>query len=507
MFHLKDILTYKRVVIQCHDNPDPDALASAYAIWYWCTENKQEAEIVYSGAFPVQKANLTLLINLLKMPLHYLENKSEPQALGTDDLLLTVDCQYGAGNVKHIPAVNVATLDHHVEEGHAPQLSDIRPQLGSCSTLVWSHLLAAGFDVNTHGEIATALYYGLFTDTGGLSEISHPLDKDMRDGLNFNKTLIKLLVNTNLSESDLTIAGNALINRRIDNLTGWAVFEAEPCDPNILGFASDLALQVDTIKCCAVFCEISGGVKISVRSCSREVMANELASRLCEGVGSGGGHREKAGGFLRAQSIAATGLSPRDFLCDRMQNYFNEYDLIDSENFAPTLSEFNLYRKLPLPVGYVRSTDVFPAGTEFIVRSLEGDEHAVAGSDLYIMIGIQQEAYPISKERFDASYSTPDQPYVPDAHLHENLQYFPTVKRGHDDPINLLPYALTCIPTGTTRIFAKKIDRHTKVFTPWTPESYMVGSVGDYLGFREDSPQDVYILNSVVFTRTYELDS
>ena len=27
----------------------------------------------------------------------------------------------------------------------------------------------------------------------------------------------------------------------------FSVFEAEPCDPNVLGFISDLALQVDNI--------------------------------------------------------------------------------------------------------------------------------------------------------------------------------------------------------------------------------------------------------------------
>lgn len=73
----------------------------------------------------------------------------------------------------------------------------------------------------------------------------------------------------------------------------FAVIKAQPCDPNILGLISDFLLQVDVITSCLVFNENADGYKFSVRSCIREVNASELASYLCEGIGSGGGHYEK----------------------------------------------------------------------------------------------------------------------------------------------------------------------------------------------------------------------
>ncbi len=39
-------------------------------------------------------------------------------------------------------------------------------------------------------------------------------------------------------------------------------------------------------------------IKYSVRSCVKEVRANELASYVAEDIGGGGGHVDKAGGRI-----------------------------------------------------------------------------------------------------------------------------------------------------------------------------------------------------------------
>lgn len=52
------------------------------------------------------------------------------------------------------------------------------------------------------------------------------------------------------------------------------------------------------IKTYVVFNEGNDGYKYSVRSCIKEVKPSELVGYLAEGIGSGGGHYEKAGGFI-----------------------------------------------------------------------------------------------------------------------------------------------------------------------------------------------------------------
>jgi hypothetical protein len=56
----------------------------------------------------------------------------------------------------------------------------------------------------------------------------------------------------------------------------------------------------------------------------------------------------------------------------------------------------NEYRKLKIPVGFVSSTDVFSEGTPITVRTLEGDADAIVSDEIYIMVGILGEAYPIN---------------------------------------------------------------------------------------------------------------
>jgi phosphoglycolate phosphatase len=495
------------VVIQCHDDPDPDAIASAFALYTFLSEQGRDVQIVYGGFSEIQKTNLLLMAVELKIPLKFIKyDDNSPIFEGNGkNILITVDCQYGIGNVKKFAADEVAIIDHHVKESSVPSLSDIRPFLGSCSTIMWHLLYNAGFDFKNHLDVGTALYYGLYTDTNSLSEIMHPLDKDLRDNIKYDSGLIKKLKNSNLSIGDLTIAANTLNNRRICEKINSAVFEAEPCDPNILGFTSDLALQVDNIDVCIVYCRLNGGLKLSVRSCVREVMANELVERICQGIGSGGGHNSKAGGFISMDMLEEDGAAiPSDFLLERLTQYFAEYDHIYGDRLKMDTNKLAKYRKKAIPIGFVRSIDVFPIGTELLIRTLEGDTHVMADPDIYIMIGIDQGAWPIKRVKFEASYRELDSPYKQDEQFKCENGYEPTVKdRIQSEAKSLLPFVRSCVPTGESIIYAIKLERRTKVFTPWNLEGYMFGGIGDYLEIRSDDIKDAYVIEESIFHKTY----
>ena len=507
MFDLSKLLTYDHVIIQCHDNPDPDAIASAFALYKFLTKQEKNVQIVYSGSSEIQKTNLLLMAVELKIPLKFIK-RDDNSPVFTDNeknILVMVDCQYGAGNVKKLVAKEVAIIDHHVKEVPEPPLSDIRPFLGSCSTLMWCLLCDAGFDFKNHLDVGTALYYGLYTDTNNLSEIMHPLDKDLRDSIKYDSGLIKKLKNSNLSIIDLTIAANTLNNRRICENNNSAIFEAEPCDPNILGFTSDLALQVDNIDVCIVFCRVNGGLKLSVRSCVREVMANELVEKICQGIGSGGGHNNKAGGFISMDMLDKhSAANPTNFLTERLIKYFDEYDHVYCGRLEIDVNKLEKFRKKAIPIGFVRSIDIFPVGTELIIRTLEGDTYVTADPDVYIMVGIYQEVWPIKRKKFEASYHESDSPYKQDEQFKSGNQYEPTVKdRISGEAVSLLPFVRSCIPTGENIVCVKKLERRTKVFTTWNLDGYMFGDISDYLAIRLDDINDAYLIEKSIFNKTY----
>lgn len=494
MLKLSDLLEYPEIIIQCHDNPDADTIASGYALYEYFRGRGNTPKLIYSGRFAISKPNLTEFVRELSIPLEFVEN------ITTDGLLLTVDCQYGAGNVKKFPAANAAIIDHHQQEIRDVALCEIRAYLGSCSTVVWQLLEQEGFDFNAYPGVATALYYGLFTDTNNFAEINHPLDKDMRDSLHFDSNLIRKLKNSNLTLNDIEIAGVALLRYSHNLSDNFAIFKAHPCDPNILGFISDIALQVNSINTCVVYNETNDGIKFSVRSCVREVMASEMAAFLAEGVGSGGGHIEKAGGFISAAKWNAKhpGINVEAFLLNRIREYYDSFDTVYSSHHDLDITGMNQYKKNNIPVGYVPSTDVFEEGTPLLVRTLEGDVDTVSSRDIYFMIGIKGEVYPMKREKFEKSYQVLNQSFSFEA------EYYPSVRnRFTGDAVSLLGHMRACRATGQVYIYARPLTKNTKVFTAWDPVKYMAGKAGDFIAVRQDDEHDVYIIEKSIFHLTY----
>ena len=167
---LSDLLIYENIFIQCHDNPDADAISSGYGLYEYFKSKEKNVKLIYGGRFKVTKPNLIKMIEELNIPIKYVDQLT----VGDHGVLITVDCQYGAGNVTKFDAKNIAIIDHHQQEIYDVAMSEIRSYLGSCATLVWQMLLDEEFDVNQYKNVATALYYGLFTDTNSFIEIHHP---------------------------------------------------------------------------------------------------------------------------------------------------------------------------------------------------------------------------------------------------------------------------------------------------------------------------------------------
>ena len=69
---LSDLAEYEKITIQCHDNPDADALASGYGLYCYFKSIGREVRLVYSGANRIQKSNLCLLVEKLKLPIEYI---------------------------------------------------------------------------------------------------------------------------------------------------------------------------------------------------------------------------------------------------------------------------------------------------------------------------------------------------------------------------------------------------------------------------------------------------
>lgn len=496
---LSDLFAHDAIAIQCHNIPDADSLASGFALYcYFEAAGKQP--LFFYGGPPITKPNLLGMIEALEIPVQHAPKRKE-----WNGLLITVDCQHGAGNVARVTAPHVAVIDHHIQEKELPEQCDLRPWLGSCATLVWDLLRQESFPVDI--RLGTALHYGLFTDTNGFAEVRHPLDRDMWDALTVDESILKRLKLSNLSRADLSQVSTALNDLAVDQQFRFALIPAPPCDPNILGFISDLSMQVDTVDLVVAYAHTpSGDVKFSVRTSARETKASELAAWLAEGLGSGGGHREKAGGYIAGSKYQEKhGDTPFLTYCgDSVRNYCRAFKVLDCLNPAslqgwPDPEAMLAYRKLPVRQGFVLCSTLFEHRAELQLRMLEGDMDVRAGENTILMIGITGEVYHMEHAVFERNYRLLEEPYAPD------FPYAPTVlNKDTGKRVSLLEHACACISTGTDTVKAMRLEERVKVFTRWDEDDYFTGNPGDWLVAR--SPEDLYIVTASIFPQIYARD-
>ena len=164
-----------QLLILTHNNPDPDAIASGVALRYLLTEQLNvDSQIVYQGL--VGRAENKALVRYLVHPLRTLTASDLTAGLP----LALVDTHPGAGNTVPLPAgARLAiVIDHHtavtVPAAVIPDFSDIRPELGATSTILTDYLQAANLE--PPAPLATALFYGIKTNTMGLGRNTNPAD-------------------------------------------------------------------------------------------------------------------------------------------------------------------------------------------------------------------------------------------------------------------------------------------------------------------------------------------
>ncbi len=451
---LEELLQYDDIMIQCHDDPDADAIACGWTLLTYLESKGKTPRLVYTGERKVRKVNLLLMLDKFSIPLEYL-----PEPEGTPELLVTVDGQAGEGNMSPLPCRNLAVIDHHeVEDKRAlPAMSEVRSGCGSCASVLWSMLMNSA----------------------------------------------------NLSVEELGIVGDALASLHRNPEFRFAVAQVRPCDPNILGVVSDQVMTVDQVDVCVSYCLLSDYVKISVRSYLEKVQADKLARWIAHGfLNDAGGDRMKAGGRLPLNlvrqvccDVADTGWDGLEgavgrLIYRRIASYFEGAIQLRAGEYQMDGSEV-LYRKKKIPSGYVPSDQLFPEGTEILIRMIEGDAIKKAGPDLYIRIGVSGETYLNKREDLLRNYELLDEPYEIEG------VYPPVVYHAEThEKKSLEKYVKQCVAKDEAKIWARQLDRRAEVITGW---GMMLGEAGDWLAAKADNPQDIYIIRRGIFEKTYEL--
>jgi nanoRNase/pAp phosphatase (c-di-AMP/oligoRNAs hydrolase) len=162
----------RHLLILPHNDPDPDAVAGAVGLAHLVAEMQGvKSHIAYKGI--VGRAENKALVRYLGHPLRRLAAAD----LARPWPIALVDTQPGAGNNALPPgSPTTIVLDHHPwrEATSAAAFADVRPGTGATSTLVVEYFQEA--DIEPGAQVATALFYGIKSDTLGLIRGAGPAD-------------------------------------------------------------------------------------------------------------------------------------------------------------------------------------------------------------------------------------------------------------------------------------------------------------------------------------------
>jgi phosphoglycolate phosphatase len=266
-------------------------------------------------------------------------------------------------------------------------------------------------------------------------------------------------------------------------------------------------LQVDEVDTCVVFNEEYDGYKFSVRSCIEEVNANELAAYLSQGIGSGGGHSEKAGGFISMKlyekeypTINAAG-----YFNNRMTEYFDEHEILHTENLEFPTEDMELYHEKKFPDGFVHLASHFFEGSSVLVRTGFGDMRVEVTDDKYLVFGWAGDVHVLTKKQFDARYEKTEEIYEREEWTQGSV-YVPRLKyEKMKRTLLATECAKICLPKGDTLLYAKKLDKAVKIFAPQNRGKYVLRRPGDYLTVRKDNLSEVTVMNQDTFEKGFEL--
>lgn len=327
----------QEILLLMHNDPDPDALASGMALATILEHLIPDRHITLGHGGIIGRAeNLSmaqsLLPDVLRIPI-----VNADQILTRFDAICLVDTQPAAGN--HLLYGNselqqnvAVTIDHHPPRRSQIQATfhDVRPEIGACSTMLCEYLAAANIVPET--KLATALFYGIKSDTRGLSRHAGPLDawaymalhrltdtdllgsiEQAQLPMSYFKSLNYALAHAHRyrceHEASMPVpaaADNDGMAEHLDNdadddhCRGDVVVSTlgDMGRPDMAAEVADLLLRLDGVRWVVCMGVYDNRVVISVRNDGPGGHAGRLVRAIVGRSGTAGGHEAMAGGRI-----------------------------------------------------------------------------------------------------------------------------------------------------------------------------------------------------------------
>lgn len=286
----------QHVLILTHNDPDPDAIGSAVALRHLLASREHtDVTIAYKGI--IGRAENRALVRYLDHPLRQLTEAD----LASANAVALVDTQPGAGNgpLKQ-PADVTLVIDHHPLQPDTAKARfvEVRTEVGATSTILAEYFQEACIEIPT--PIATALFYGIKSDTMGLGRSHATADVEAYSYLvsrinsralfeieraqvpaDYFKSLVDTLRATRIYRDVLIV------------YMGWVNY------PDLAAEIADWLLRLESIQWVVCLGAHEEYLRVSIRSRLQHGDAGSLAQAIIRNLGTAGGHGSMAGGQVR----------------------------------------------------------------------------------------------------------------------------------------------------------------------------------------------------------------
>ncbi len=280
------------VYIQTHNFPDHDAVAAAFALQYLLAREQIETELIYEGE--IQRSSLAMMIEELGIDIRH----SSFWPLVESDKIVVVDGCKGNKNVTDLIGDEVGVIDHHqVIKPEDVPFADIRPDFGSCCTVVYTYFGELNFEIPQ--PVATALMIGINMDTALLTRGVGTTDIEAYADLygRADMQLVNSILRNQVQTRDLAFFKVALERVRIHETLAFCYFP-EGCNQNLLGILGDFFLSLVEVDFVALCARNGERINFSLRSEVEGWNSAKIIQQVLAGIGFGGGHFDRAGGIV-----------------------------------------------------------------------------------------------------------------------------------------------------------------------------------------------------------------
>jgi nanoRNase/pAp phosphatase (c-di-AMP/oligoRNAs hydrolase) len=286
-------------------NPDPDSMASAFAVKRLLRKRAKKTTIGYIG-------EITRLENRAMMELLGIGMVSA-ERLDADGFSqhILVDSQPSHSELLEGFSFD-AIIDHHPRvKKWKTRYEDIRPEYGAASTILTEYLQEVG--IKPSMKLATGLLYGIKTDTGNLEQGGTEADiHQFRYLLQYaNMNLLRKIEKSELRLRDLNYFKTA-IEKRVVTKKGLYTHLGEIPSADICVQIADFFMGVYGMNWSFVSGVYKGKLIVILRNDGYRKDAGKLAESAFGSFGSAGGRRRAARAEIALDSLSEAGIEARN---------------------------------------------------------------------------------------------------------------------------------------------------------------------------------------------------